>query len=352
MAVTGTSAAAARNQRGPRFKVIALILIVPASIFCVLLGIRTYNQYRFHLEKDTRVMMDTFVAIYCIGPKKISLPAMELAFSRMNDIYTKFNIHDTGSPIYEFNHHDRPIEDPEIVQVVRAALDITRQTHGAFDITVSPLISLWGFYGDSRQVPDVDDIKACLKNIGPGKIEIKDNTLVKKQSGIRIDLGGIAKGYAIAQAVEILQSNGVNSALVDAGGDIYALGKKAGKYWHVGIRGPGGTKLQGYLEVAETAVMGTGDYERFFMENGKRYHHIFDPATGYPAASGISGITLIHPDPMLADAYATALFVLGPVKGLALVEQLIGMEVLMVTSSGEKILSSGLKNKVMDIPEN
>ena len=306
-------------------------------------GIRIYNGYRFHVEEQTRFMMDTYVTIYAIGPQKVTAPAINSAMDRMQEVDSKFNSQNPESPIYTFNHQGVPISDPEIVAMVRLALQIATDTDGAFDITVAPLIELWGFYGDSPRLPAEEKIKDCLKRIGYRHLILKDGTLRKDRPEVQMDLGGIAKGYSVSQAVDTLKKKGVSAALINAGGDVYALGKKGGVPWKVGIRSPRADGILGYLEVEDLAVMGSGDYERFFIENGKRYHHIFDPRTGYPA-EGLISTTLIHPDPMVADAWNTAIFVLGPEKGLEWVEKISAMEAVMVTADGEILYSTGMKN--------
>jgi thiamine biosynthesis lipoprotein len=323
---------------------IVLLAVILAGLFAT----RQYNLYRFHLEKQTRFMMDTYVTVYTIGPKSKTLPAINTALDRMQAVDAKFNSRNPSSPVNTFNTQNVPITDHEVLDVVALALQIAKDTDGAFDITVEPLIELWGFYGDSPRLPAPEEIQNCLNQVGYSNLILSENELQKKKADVRIDLGAIAKGYAIGQAAKVLRDHGVTSALIDAGGDVYALGKKAGELWKVGIRKPRGDEILGYLEVQDLAVMGSGDYERFFERDGKRYHHIFDPKTGYPAA-GLSGTTLVHPDPMVADAWNTAIFVLGPEKGLALVERISGMEALMVLTSGKIIYSSGLAHALKAI---
>lgn len=330
---------------------------VVAGLFLALLlvagflGVRLYNAKRFHLEKDVRLLMDTYVTIYAVGPKKITTRAIDLAFKRMQEVDTKFSIHNPESPLYAFNHRGVPVSDPEILDVVRFALEVSKETDGAFDITTAPLSELWGFYEDSPHLPTDQEIKKCLSRIGYKNLSINNGMLEKIKPDVRIDLGGVAKGYSISEAAKVLKDNGVMSALIDAGGDVYALGRKGRDLWKIGIRNPRASELLGYLEAEDIAVLGSGDYQRFFIKDGQRYHHILDPATGYPA-EGLSSITLIYPDPMVGDAWTTAAFVLGPEKGLEAVEKMPGMEVLMITTSGEKYFSSGLKNQLMQIPKN
>ncbi len=337
-----------RRFLSTKFGLALLILVV---IVGALLAFRYYNLYRFHLEKQTRFMMDTYVTVYAIGPRKITAGAIDLALDRMQEVDTKFSAHNPKSPVYAFNHEGKPISDPEIVSVAAMALRIARESDGAFDITIAPLLELWGFYGDAPHLPRDQEIKACLRRIGFQYLLIKKQELQKTKDDVEIDLGGIAKGYAVGEAVKVLKEKGVTSAIIDAGGDVYALGNRGGKPWKVGIKDPrGGKDLLGYLEVEDLAVMGSGDYERFFEKDGKRYHHIFDPKTGYPTEE-LTGSTLIYPDPTAADAWNTALFVLGPQKGLELAEKTPEMEVIMVTKSGEVLYTSGLKDALKRIPK-
>jgi len=327
-----------------------IVFIIIAAIFAVLLGIRTYNGYRYHVEKETRFMMDTYVTIYAVGPKAVTSRAMGLALGRMQEIDVKFNSLNPKSPIYAFNHQGTPISDAEILSLIRIALKVSEESNGAFDITVAPLVELWGFYEKAPHLPQDQAIKDCLKNVGYRHLYFNNGKLEKDNEATRIDLGGIAKGYALSQAVGVLKQNGVSSALIDAGGDVYGLGKKGKNLWKVGIMNPRGEGVLGYVEVEDLAVMGSGDYERFIIKDGKRYHHIFNPKTGYPT-EGVSAVTLIYQDPILAQPWTKIPFIMGAKKGLEILEKIPGMEAIIVTTSGEKMYSSGLKHILNVIPE-
>jgi thiamine biosynthesis lipoprotein len=337
-----------RPTAGKGRKIVLPTLVFLGLVAATLFGIRAWNLHRFHVETGRRMMMDTLVTIQAVGPLSVTAPAMERAFRRMEEIDAKFNVHRPGSPIHVFNTVGTPITDPEILGVVRAALEISRRTDGAFDPTIAPLIERWGFYDDAPRVPAPEEIAECLDRIGYENLILSEDRLEKARPDVHIDLGAIAKGHAIAEAVTELRAGGVTSALVDAGGDVYALGKKGNRFWRVGIKNPReeGNAVLGHLEAEDLAVVGSGDYERYFSENGARYHHIFDPRTGYPAG-GLSGITVISPDPVAADGWATALFVLGPEAGMRQIETLTDLEAVMVTTSGEKILSSGLRGDTL-----
>lgn len=329
-------------------KWLLLGILLPAVIVAGLFATRQYNLYRFHLEKQMRFMMDTYVTVYAIGPKTKTQPAANAALDRMQAVNDKFSMHNPDSPVYAFNIRNVPITDREILDVVKLALQIAKDTDGAFDITVAPLLDLWGFYSRSFRVPEPEEIQRCLNRVSYSNLLLSDTELQKKSADVKIDLGGIAKGYAIGQAAKVFIDHGVTSALMVAGGDVYALGKRANELWKIGLRNPRGDGVLGYLEVHDMAVMGSGDYERFFEHEGKRYHHIFNPKTGYPA-EGLSGSFMLGPDPAVANAWNTAIFVMGPEKGLRLVERIPGMEAVMVTASGQIIYSSGLKDALKGI---
>lgn len=293
------------------------------------------------LEKECRVLMDTYVTVYAYGKKPAVNYAIDRAFQRMKEVSEKFNAHDLKSPIYAFNHSNVPIRDQEILELVRIALEISQRTQGAYDITVFPLVKLWGFYGKNPEIlPEQNKIREALSNVGYKHLILTQQELKKDQKNIFIDLASLAKGYVVGRGIEALRESGVNSAIIQAGGDIYALGNKQGKPWGIGIRDPRKEGLLGYVQVADQAVMGSGNYERFFIKEGKRYNHIIDPKTGYPANQA-SGVTVIHSDPVLADAWATALSVTGP-AGLKIMETIPGMEAIMVTGSDEILYTAGL----------
>jgi len=321
-------------------KKITLALILIAIIAGI--GIWKAKTYPgIYLEQQRRVLMTTYVTIYANGKKPAVSYAINNAFQKMTEASAKFNAHDQSSPIYKFNQNENPIKDKEILKVIRVALDVAKETNGAYDITVYPLVKLWGFYSDNPdQVPAEKEILNTMQNTGYKHLLLTDAELKTDKKNIFIDLGSIAKGYVISQGIEALKKAGVNSAIIQAGGDTYVLGYKNKKPWKIGIRHPRKNELLGYVEISNQAIMSSGDYERFFIKDKKKYHHIIDPRTGYPA-EGLSGVTVIYSDPVVADAWATALSVIGP-QGLKLIEKIPGMQVVMVSNSGEILCSPGM----------
>jgi thiamine biosynthesis lipoprotein len=296
------------------------------------------------VQKETRFLMDTYVTMQVPGDAQ-ALEKIEKAFDRIEEVDRKFNVLNPESALYRFNHENAPITDPEILALLATALEISKESGGAFDVTVYPLVDLWGFFRGAPAVPALPDIAACLKNVGWRQLKFENGVLTKPNDGVKIDLGAIAKGYAVGEAVKVLKGAGVTSALIDAGGDIFAIGELRGKPWKVGIRNPRGEGVIGALDISDLTIVTSGDYERFFEKDGVRYHHILDPATGYPA-TGLMSVTVICDDAVLADGLSTALFVLGPEKGMALVERLDGVEAIMVTKDEKILTSPGLKGSM------
>lgn len=318
---------------------LGIIVVVMAGLALV----ATRVSSRSSLHRESRFLMDTFCTIQAYGAGEDVGAAISKAFDRMEQIDREFNCLHPASPLYLFNNENTPVTHRQILEVIQLAQQVSQQSGGALDITLYPLEKLWGFYGDDTPaLPEEEQIDECLRRIGYENIVLKNGELEKLNQDVCVDLGAIAKGFAIKEACRVLREEGITSALVDAGGDIGTIGKIKGKGWGIGIRDPRNEGNIGVVQVSDLAVVTSGDYERFFIEDGIRYCHILNPRTGYPARKLIS-TTVIYPDPVLADAWATALFVMGPQEGMRVVEQMPGMETVMVTADGEILCSSGLE---------
>jgi thiamine biosynthesis lipoprotein len=231
---------------------------------------------------------------------------------------------------------------PEIRRVIREALRYSEISDGAFDITFKSLAGLWRFEPGGHP-PSPDDVKAALPLVDYRQVLFDgDNRVMLKNPGMAIGLGGIAKGYAMDRAADVLQREGITNAIVNAGGDIRMFGRRSAKReWRVGIQDPRDKNaLIEDVSLSDGAVATSGDYERFYIHEGVRYHHILDPRTGFPAR-GCRSVTVISETAMMADGLATAVFVLGPEKGLALIERVPEAEAMVVSEAGEIIRSAG-----------
>jgi len=241
--------------------------------------------------------------------------------------------------------------------VIESAIRISEITEGAFDITVNPLVNLWGFGSKSKdiqEIPSEDRIGETLKMVGYKKINLdaEKSAVSFSQDGITIDLGGIAQGYGADLAINALKKSGVTQAMVELGGEVRALGRnKDGKKWRVGIRHPlKENELLGVLELEDESAATSGDYENYFVFDGVRYSHIIDPRTGKPATSGIASATIVGKECANVDALATAFMILPFEKGCRLLESLPDYEGVIARRIGkdklEIFVTDGLKGKV------
>ena len=242
----------------------------------------------------------------------------------------------------EASKHPVPISE-ELQSLILKALELSELTGGAFDITYASVGHHYNFR--ERQRPDDDTIEQSLQAVDYRNVVIdKDaGTISFSRDGVRIDLGGIAKGYAVERGIILLRERGVQHALISAGGDSQMLGDRMGRPWLVGIRDPRGgrTDVITHLPVADEAVSTSGDYERFFDEDGVRYHHIIVPTTGRPACE-VQSVTIIGPNATITDGLSTSVFVLGVAPGLELINGMEAFETVIIDGSGKMHFSSGM----------
>lgn len=235
----------------------------------------------------------------------------------------------------------------ELASIVSRAVEMHKLTGGAFDVTYAAVGALWDFKKRPAVVPDAEAIRGALRFVDASRVQVDPlKSTVQLPEGMRLGLGGIAKGYGVDRAMAMLVEHGVRDAIVDAGGDLKVLGKKFGKPWEIAIRHPRDRgRAMALLRLSNTCVVTSGDYERFFEKDGKRYHHIIDPRSGYPSTGCLSA-TVVAQNAEFADSLATALCVLGPEEGLRLVERLRRVEALVVGMDGKPHASSGLEGFV------
>jgi thiamine biosynthesis lipoprotein len=307
--------------------------------------------------KRTEFMMDTVVTITAYG--EAAPAAVEEALAEMARIADLMSAEDPGSEVGRLNAAagQQPVVlSADTYELLTLAQHYAELTDGAFDVTVRPLVELWGIGKKNEYVPDKARIAKAqaLVNWRDLVLDPDTRTAYLKRPGMGVDLGGAAKGYAADRARQILAERGVESALIDAGGNIWALGRHPeGKPWRIGIKNPrpdhGGSVLAIVTSEDDTLVT-SGDYERYFIKGGVRYHHIFNPRTGEPARASMA-VTIIAKNSAQADILSTAVFVLGPDKGLALVEGLKDVGCVLVTPNEEIIMTPSAKQKVEIVRE-
>ena len=229
----------------------------------------------------------------------------------------------------------------ETARVVAAGLEVSRDTQGAFDVTVGPLVNLWGFgpAGRAREPPTDEAIAECQARVGYTRLEVRQEppALRKRQADVYVDLSAIAKGFAVDEVAKLLDRHAVRSYLVEIGGEVRTRGRKPdGGGWRIGIERPvaGVRQLDCVVELDDRALATSGDYRNFFERQGRRYSHEIDPRTGRPVDHGLISVSVLADDCLTADAWATALLVLGPDAALTTARQL-GLEVLCMVRSGD-----------------
>ncbi len=244
---------------------------------------------------------------------------------------------DPNSEIYALNEKGEADVSFDTLELIKTGAEYGDKTKGKFTIAIEPLSALWNFSSDSPKVPSETDIKEAVKHVDHTNILIEGNHVSLKDKASGIDLGAIAKGYIADKVKEYLLSKGVKSALINLGGNVLLLGSKLdGSDFAVGLQNPFGDRND-YKEIvraSDVSVVTSGTYERTFTENGKTYHHILDPATGYPYDNGLVAVSIISPTSVEGDALSTSCFVLGLDEGMKLIDSLPDVHAVFVTSDG------------------
>lgn len=255
--------------------------------------------------------MDTYMTLTAYG--KGADKALDAAVQEIRRLDALWSVGRKDSEVSRINRDGKGSISPETGEIVELALQLYEETDGALDITVYPMMELWGFTGEEQHVPKETDVAQTLTRVNAAQLQVDGGQLTLGE-GQGIDFGAIAKGYTSGRVMEILQEAGLQGAILSLGGNVQCMGHKPdGSEWNVAIRRPdGGEGYLGVLTLTDKAVITSGGYERYFEEDGVTYHHILDPATGYPAQSGLVSATIISADGALADALSTACFVMGP----------------------------------------
>ncbi len=298
-------------------------LMAPVSF-----GLSCSNEAPF--IKETFVMgTRAVITIYGLDDETASEAAGK-ALHELHRIETVMSnwIEDSEISLLNHNSEGLPVKvSKELFDIIEESFRYSRLTSGAFDITARPIVQLWGFQGGSPRVPSEEEIASALEKVGYHLVRLdRENLTVTLPARMEIDLAGIGKGYGVDRCVSILKERGVKSALVNLGGNMYAIGSPLGKeYWSVGIREPHGEDgIVGRLLLKDEAVATSGNYENFVTIGGRRYGHIIDPSTGR-TVDHILSVTVIAPSALAADALSTGMFVLGPERGAAAAEKIPGL---------------------------
>ncbi len=318
-------------------------------------------QYR----KDTKetvctrqlFAMDTVMSFTAYGSK--AEEAVDAAMKEIERLDALLSTGNESSEISQLNAAGSFLVSEDTLEILEEAESIWQSTGGLFDVTIYPLMQLWGFPTGDYRVPTQEEISGTLSLVDAARMQI-EGAQVTLGEGQQVDLGGIAKGYASDRVMELYREYGVTSGMVSLGGNIETLGiKPDGSSWKIGIRNPETTSGSGSgtedvllaLEVENQAVITSGGYERYFEENGETYIHILDPRTGYPAASGLLSVTVVSEHGMLADALSTSLYIMGVTDAEEYWREYGNdeekeFELILVDTDGQIYVTEGLRDKI------
>ena len=294
---------------------------VPGALLFVLI-VLNLSGCSFSGKNDSKQVqrelfaMDTYMTLSAYGENAEAV--LEKCENEIKRLDRLMNAEDPESEVSLLNSKGEGVLSEDCCYIVKKALKLYELTGGSFDISILPLTRLWGFPYDSLHLPTDEELENTLTKVGSDKISFDEESgkISFQIEGMGIDAGGIGKGYASERAAEIIRKEGIESALLNLGGNVYAVGTKpGGKKWKIAIQDPkkDGQYL-GVLETEDACVITSGPYERYFEKDGKRYHHILDPSDGYPADSGLLSVSVISDDATEADGLSTALFVMGKEK--------------------------------------
>lgn len=289
--------------------------------------------------------MDTYMTLTAYG--KNAKKALDEAVDEINNIEQLVSTGIDSSEVSQINKNGKGSVSETTGYLIKRSKEIYDSTNGVFDITIYPIMQAWGFPTENYHVPGKKELKKLRGLMGADHVlyDEKKQEVTLNKEGMKIDLGGIAKGYTSSKVMDIFKENGISSAVISLGGNVQTLnGKPDGSDWRVAVENPADTgSYIGVLSIKDKAVITSGGYERYFKQDGKTYHHIIDPANGYPANNGLTSVTIVSDDGTLADGLSTSLFIMGPEKAQKYwKEHSDEFDTILVKDDGSILVSEGL----------
>lgn len=313
------------------------IRTLAVCLLCLLL-----SSCKAEPERRDFFAMDTVMSLMVYG--RNAGAAIDAAESRIYELENSLSVNVQESDIARLNSLKETELGPDALALIRESIQFSGETGGCLDITVGTAVQAWGFPSDEFRIPPETELERLQRTIDYRGIKLTDSSATLEEE-MQVDLGAIAKGYAADETLRILKEQGISSALADLGGNIAVLGKKAdGTDWNIAVRNPGGEDYLGVWSGSDMALVTSGDYQRYFERGGIRYHHIIDPATAAPARSDLRSVTVVCPSALKADAYSTALFVMGSEKAERFWREKGDFELILFTDDARLIITDGLKD--------
>ena len=336
------------SKRTIYIKHIIIILIVSSLLLLACCSSQNplYISRKNGMNTVSFLAMDTIIAISV--DSQVTDKKLENAYYEIQQFENAYSAYITDSELYEINQSSSKKTEisEDLYNQILISQKVSEMTDGAFDITVLPLINLWGFSNGEYKVPKEAEIIKALETIGYEKIHLDDQAMLSAQ-GTNIDLGAVAKGYIGQKIADKLQEEGSSFGILSLGGNMQLYGKKPdGSNWNIAIQDPlDESSIIGIISTTDCSVITSGSYQRYFIENDIKYHHILDPKTGYPADNGLISVTIVAKDGAYADALSTALFVTGLEKGIEIWKEYNDFEAVFITEDKSVYITEGLKDR-------
>lgn len=323
--------------------------LIMAAVFlvCSLSGCK--KEMNSEMASKTGFYFDTVIRLDIYHENAQEL--LNTCFAKCEKFENTFSRTKEGSRLYDINHRteevvilDESEQDENIKALMESGIYFYNLTQGKMDITIAPLSDLWNFKSENPRVPSQSEIEKVRDSVGLNQVSLSGNTLLFDNPNTQIDFGALAKGFIADRLKEYLEGEGVTSGTINLGGNVLTIGEKKNKLpWKVGIQKPfkETNEILGYVESSGTSVVSSGTYERYFIVDGKRYHHVLEPKTGYPVENGLAQVTILSNTSTLGDGLSTSCLLLGLEKGKALIEEMNEVEAIFVTEDGEVITTSG-----------
>lgn len=324
-------------------KTLSAVLTASALLLTGCSGAKSSTQTDQDLTY-TDMLFDTVINIQILDPADESILD---GLKKLCEKYdTMFSATNTDSELYKLNHaNGQPFTvSSETANLIQEGIHYSELSGGAFDLTIEPVSALWDFKADKPTVPSSDAIAQAVSHVDYTKVDIQDNTVTLEDPEAGIDLGAIAKGYIADQVKTYLKKQGIKHAIINLGGNVDVIGTKPdGSKYNIGIQKPfdeSGEAITS-VQLKDQTVVTSGIYERYFKKNGKLYHHILDPRTGYPCENNLYSVSIITDSSTKADALSTTCFLLGYEKGMELIQSMDGVEAIFITDD-EKVHKIGI----------
>lgn len=327
--------------------IMAAVVLAAAALFLY----SFFGEIKKKTEPITRsaFAFNTFITITLYDTEDVSI--LDQCIRLCGDYEKLLSKTVEGSDIYRINHRrpdERQIEvSPETAELIEKGLYYSRLSDGAFDITIAPLSDLWNFTDGEKKVPEPSSVAEAASKVGYEKVRVSGNQIELSDSQVQLDLGAIAKGWIADRIKEYLVKQGVESAVINLGGNVLCLGKQvSGEPFRIGLRKPFGERYEqaAVLEITDQSVVSSGVYERNFIQDGVNYHHILNPKDGYPYQNGLTDVTIVSPESVDGDGLSTTCFSLGLEEGMKLADSLDGVYAFFITEDGTIHYSKGAKD--------